>query len=85
MLGAVSGTIVSMLPFLAIMAVIAGMQISRGGGVGQGGTWWRKAAAHVGNGVLSGLLLALLMVLMFQCSPYARYSGGAIAPGGAGV
>ncbi len=82
-LGAVSGTIVSMLPFLAIMAVIVGMQISRGGGVGHGGTWWRKAATHVGNGVLSGLLLALLMVLMFQCSPYARYSGGAVAPGGA--
>ncbi|RRF90339.1 MAG: molecular chaperone DnaJ [Coriobacteriaceae bacterium] len=82
-LGAITGTLSAMLPFILIMAAVCAYSLYRGGGLGKSKTWWKHAGTSVANGAVSGLLLAFLMVLMFSCGS-ANYGYYGYGPGARG-
>lgn len=76
--GLLAGTFGSVSVFVVVLMAL-GLFMGFRNGVGKNARWWRHVAQAIGNGVSSGVVLALFFTLMMSCSVgagRAGYTGG---------
>lgn len=76
--GLMAGTFAAVSLFVFVLMAL-GLFMGFRDGVGTSSRWWRHVAAAIGNGVSSGLVLALFFTAMMSCSVgagRAGYTGG---------
>ena len=76
--GALSHTLGSVALFVAFL-LLFGLYSGFRHGIGKGARWWKHAAAAIGNGASSGLVLAIFFTSMMSCTVgvgRAGYTGG---------
>ena len=66
-----------------VVFLALGLVLGFGNGVGKGSRWWKNAGAAIGNGISSGLVIALFFTAFTSCSAglgrggyTGAYSGG---------
>ena len=79
--GAIAGTLSSVSLFVAVFIVL-GLFMGFREGVRKSPRWWRHVAEAIGNGVSSGIVLALFFTAMVSCSTGLGHSGYMGAPSG---
>ena len=72
--GLLAGTFSTVSVFVIVLMAL-GMFMGFRDGVGKGARWWRHVGAAIGNGVSSGLVLALFFTAMMSCSVGAGRAG----------
>ena len=54
--------------FFGCFLLVVGLVIGFGNGVGKSGRWWRHAGAAIGNGISSGIVLAIFFTALNSCT-----------------